>query len=956
MRRIAVLFSVLCGWFPALGQQMSCTVSAGTPATIRSSGYTELVSDIVLTCSGGTPTAAGVAVPRFGVTVLVNSTVSSRLVAGEIVSEALLIVDEPNSTVNPTRSMLNCGAPLAPDDSPGNGGPTGQAPGQCSILSTGNPIQTYDGTAGVAVTYGTGRPNVFQGLVASTNLLIFPNVPIDPPGNLTTRRFRITGLRTSAPTLAGVGGNAVTATIGGNFATFTPSATLTVANQSGATLNPVSSASGGVNTIRVREGFANAFRPRNFASFFRNAPSLNGGDFGVDLTTLYVQNVPGATYYSEEAFNSAGRPAPPGGNPNGSPAPPNGLTFAVGNVTGGGTFASSSNLNVTQIGTVTQSGRVAFAISNLVSGYTLKAPVSVRLVQAGSATPSGIAQLVTGTDTSGVGGTVSTNRSTATLADIAVSAGAALVVYEIVYAEPTVLEDLNVPLTLTRVQAAGANPAQAPTVTTGMAPYPFGFGVSRASFDVDLPTPRFATPTSSVALNLGALGFETTSLPGGTAGVVYQQTVVARGGVPLYSFDLQSGSLPPGLNINASTGAITGTPTAGGTYNFTVRVMDAATVTATQALSISINASFSLIAPASGATNQPLRPRLSWNSVAGATAYNVYLGTDALNPASYRTVTTTFLDPTALTGSTTYYWRVEAVVPGGTVTSAIWSFSTVTTCATSLNTGPKFFQTAGGSVIINVSAPGGCAWTVTNDSAWVTLNPASGTGNGSFTITVAANSGPARLALVTVGSLNLRVMQAGNVAAPVFDDVPSSDPYFDYISLLYFNNITAGCSLTPFLYCPQNPVTRQQMAVFIVRALNGVLGTALDYNPAPYFNDMPSNSGFFPFVQRIKDINITAGCSVTPPLYCPNDGIKQEQMAVFMIRAWMQANNLTTFTFNPVPYFTDVPDTSIYFRFVQKMKELGYWNGCSATQYCPQNIVTRGEMSVMIMRAIFGAP
>jgi hypothetical protein len=960
MSRRVFLLAALAAATPVFGQQMTCSIAAQTPAIIRNTGYTELVSDVVLNCTGGTPTAAGVPVPRYDITIaFTGTTTTSRLVGDQGHSEALLIIDEPNSPVRPARPLLNCGSTFAPDDVPGNNGPTGTAPGVCSIVSTGNWAQTYDGTNGTPNAWGTGRPNVFQGISPFTFFSwTFAGVPVDPPGNGNTRTLRFTGLRVNAPGIAAFGGTSVTATVSGSFASI-PSPSTTVATLATAVLAPVNSANSGVNSIRVREGDARSFKPRNFASYYRNHPSVpgNGGDYGADLTTLYGQNVVSGTFFSEEAFNAAGRPAPPGGNPNGNPAPANGLSFASANVTGGGTFQSGAALNTALSGIVTNSGRVAFVLANIVSGYTVQVPVSVRLTQAGTSTPTGIAQLVTGNDSNGAGGTVSTNRSTSTLVNIPLTNGSATVVYEIVYAEPQVLEDLTVPVTLTRTQAAGANPTAAPAVYTGMAPFPAFPGVTRPAYDSLFPTPRFAPPLDFVALNLGPLGFETTSLPGSPAGSAYSQTVVARGGTPLYTFTLVNGSLPPGLTLNTATGVISGTPTVAGIYNFSVRVTDAAGATATQALSISITSSLTLLAPANGAASQPLRPRLSWAALAGATSYNVYLGTDSVNPASYRTgVTATFLEPEALLPSTVYYWRIEAVVPGGTQLSGIWSFTTVTDCATSLNTGPKYFLTVGGSAIINVSAPGACSWTATSDSPWLTLTSPSGAGNGSFTINVAANSGLARLGLITVGKLYFRVMQQGNPAAPLFEDVPATHPYFDYISLMYNDNITAGCSSSPFLYCPSISVSRAQMAVFIVAALNKVTGTPLIWNPTPYFNDVPSPDIYFRFVQRIRDLNITAGCSADPPLFCRNDSITHGQMAVFMIVSWMRANNLTDFTYTTTPYFTDVPSTHPFFKFIQKMKDMGFWNGCSATQYCASEPVTRGEMAPLIMRAIFGAP
>ena len=80
----------------------------------------------------------------------------------------------------------------------------------------------------------------------------------------------------------------------------------------------------------------------------------------------------------------------------------------------------------------------------------------------------------------------------------------------------------------------------------------------------------------------------TTSLPDGTVGVAYSATLQATNGTPPYTWSLDSGSLPDGLTLNASTGAITGTPTAAGTSPFTAKVADSATQSDTQALSIAV--------------------------------------------------------------------------------------------------------------------------------------------------------------------------------------------------------------------------------------------------------------------------------------------------------------------------------------------------------------------------------
>ena len=84
----------------------------------------------------------------------------------------------------------------------------------------------------------------------------------------------------------------------------------------------------------------------------------------------------------------------------------------------------------------------------------------------------------------------------------------------------------------------------------------------------------------------------TTTLPAGTVNQSYSQFVVAAGGTAPLTWSIVvpgTGTLPPGLTLNPSTGEISGTPTAAGTSTFTVRVQDGGGLSDTQALSITIN-------------------------------------------------------------------------------------------------------------------------------------------------------------------------------------------------------------------------------------------------------------------------------------------------------------------------------------------------------------------------------
>jgi len=113
-----------------------------------------------------------------------------------------------------------------------------------------------------------------------------------------------------------------------------------------------------------------------------------------------------------------------------------------------------------------------------------------------------------------------------------------------------------------------------------------------------------------------------------------------------------------------------------------------------------------------------------------------------------------------------------------------------------------------------------------------------------------------------------------------FPDVPCSHPFAQWIEQLAADGITGGCAGGN--YCPGDPVLRQQMAVFLMKARHGSAFDPPDC--AGIFEDVPCTPGvgFSDWIEQLVAEAITGGCSVSPALYCPGSAVTRGQMAVFL--------------------------------------------------------------------------
>jgi hypothetical protein len=253
------------------------------------------------------------------------------------------------------------------------------------------------------------------------------------------------------------------------------------------------------------------------------------------------------------------------------------------------------------------------------------------------------------------------------------------------------------------------------------------------------------------------------------------------------------------------------------------------------------------------------------------------------------------------------------------------------------------FAGNGGTGTVNVTPTDAlCAWTASTTATFIHITSGgSGTGNGTVQYSVDVNPGPAiRNDTITIAGQAFTVYQGIN-----FLDVPSNDPFYDDIGKLAARGVTVGCGSGN--YCPNASVTREQMAAFILRAkgefspptpgsqrFNDVPPGNIFYNfidrlavlqitlgctpdhlmycpadpvkrdqmsafilrglgefspPTPgsqRFNDVPPANLFYNFIDRMAVLTITLGCTPDHLMYCPNDSVTRAQMASFLVRAF----------------------------------------------------------------------
>jgi hypothetical protein len=186
------------------------------------------------------------------------------------------------------------------------------------------------------------------------------------------------------------------------------------------------------------------------------------------------------------------------------------------------------------------------------------------------------------------------------------------------------------------------------------------------------------------------------------------------------------------------------------------------------------------------------------------------------------------------------------------------------------------------------------------------------------------------------------VIQNLGASNTIFSD--TSDTIFeDYINAIYTEAITVGCRQQDgnVYFCPTNDVTRGEMAAFIIRAL---FGETFNFNQTPYFSDVPESHVFFKYVQKLKEKGIT----VLEHTYLLNNYVTRGEMAAFIIRALFGED----FDYTQAPYFSDVSQDNVFFKYVQKMKdmEITVLEGI----YYVGNYITREEMAAFLARGFLG--
>jgi hypothetical protein len=509
---LAIVGLVLAiGSSPANAQNnvpFTCQASAGVPNILRAEGTTELLGDLVMNCTGGTPTPFGQPVPLNNIQISINTYVTSRIedLAGD--SEALLLIDTPF----PATGQF----PTPPTGPTPNGATNALAQLACQANNSTNCAITSNNNIGAVGSTGnysgatdTGPGpynnhfNVFQGFQNGQNAIAWDGVPIDAPGTAGTRVIRITNVRANAyssgvsTTLIPTSINMIVAVSGSSFITVLQpsngnivgqiaqglivsnlSASYQQCNNVNGNLLLGSTGQTGAINVTAAEGFAAAFKPQDYVQFYN--VRVAGATSYTPPGTPALQNVPGFNYNSESGLYTDA----PGLAQN--PSEPAGLA---------------------DHGTQLQ-----FTVSGVGTGVQLFVPQYVYMAgNYGSGVPNGVAVLVSQSSSSS--GAIASSTSIPVVygpayapaapgppVSVAISGGTATVTYEVYYADPSVPETVIVPFEVSYITTGPTNPSSTTTpatVSVNFAPLSAAGVTDVASGS--LPIPRFGQPHAAVS-------------------------------------------------------------------------------------------------------------------------------------------------------------------------------------------------------------------------------------------------------------------------------------------------------------------------------------------------------------------------------------------------------------------------------------------------------------------------
>jgi photosystem II stability/assembly factor-like uncharacterized protein len=349
------------------------------------------------------------------------------------------------------------------------------------------------------------------------------------------------------------------------------------------------------------------------------------------------------------------------------------------------------------------------------------------------------------------------------------------------------------------------------------------------------------------------------------------------------------------------------------------------------------------------------------------------------------------------TGNGTVSYSV-APNPSGARTGSItiadktfWVNQAAAACSYSIDPTSISPPAGGATGTVAVTTDSWCNWIAVCNDAWITVTGgASGTGNGTVSYSVAANTGAARTGTCTIAGQIFTVNQAeALVRAAALVLTPLSQGVLKLADTVEVQPSWRNDGTTPTADMTGTGTASNGGTIVDDAASYGVVGigatascagmsdcyslTASGPRPANHwdvklnetlsepashewllhvgdsFTDVPRTSSYFRFIETLYHKLVTGGCTATT--YCPGNSTTRAQMSIFAL-VGKEGAAYSPVACGTTPMFADVAVTSPYCKWVEELARRGVVGGCGGGNYCPNNAVTRGQMAIFMLKTL----